>query len=165
MRRRQCPTEQLALLDARRSAGTVDNGAHLTKPPLAVAPTTSFSMAACAANSTIDLATSWSSSTTSLQCIYVQGSTRIITFTQQVWRTLYVTFDAHAYGARTSFRVQKQRNGRKRSFICGSVGCLYPAASSTPPAHARRRQSEHGARRRRAPKKKARDGMRHGSFA
>jgi hypothetical protein len=39
---------------------------------------------------------------------------------------------------RTSLRVQKQRNGRKKSFICGSVGCLYPAASSTPPARTRK---------------------------
>jgi hypothetical protein len=71
-----------------------------TKPPLPVAPRTSFSTAACATNSMIDLATSCSSSTTSLH-----------------WMSL---------------RAQKHRNGRKRSIMCGSVGCLNPAASSTP---------------------------------
>jgi hypothetical protein len=46
-----------------------------TKPPLAVAPRTSFSTAACAVNSMIDLATSCSSSTTSMQWICTRAHT------------------------------------------------------------------------------------------
>jgi hypothetical protein len=127
-----------------------------------VAPTTSFSMAACAANSTIDLATSWSSSTTSLQCIYVQGSTRIITFTQQVWRTLSSSRSMRTYvfpGAEAAEREEEVLHLRVRRLLVPG-GVLHPSCTRTPPS-VRTRSSPATSTK----KKKARDGMRHGSFA
>ena len=100
--------------------------AHLTKPPLAVAPTTSFSMAACAANSTIDLATSWSSSTTSLHWICSQA--RVTSYTS---RPLKYFRGSRTYvfpGAEAAEREEEVLHLRVRRLLVPG-GVLHPSCT------------------------------------
>ena len=108
--------------------------AHLTKPPLAVAPTTSFSMAACAANSTIDLATSWSSSTTSLHWICSQA--RVTSYTSRPLKYFRGSRTYVFLGAEAAEREEEVLHLRVRRLLVPG-GVLHP-----PCTHAAVRNTE-----------------------